>query len=78
MALEAREREKEREHPTASSVLPRPATRGVERSWSPHETNPTVGKRRSRDAANEGAAEMAAAEMAAAPDASEGAEPKPH
>ena len=41
MALEAREREKEREHPTASSVLPRPATRGVARSWSPHERNPT-------------------------------------
>ena len=37
-----------------------------------------MGERRSRDAANEGAAEVAAAEMAAAPDASEGAEPKPH
>ena len=45
MALAAREREKEREHPTASSVLLRPATRGVARSWSPHETNPTSGGR---------------------------------
>ena len=42
MALAAREREKEREHPTASSVLLRPATRGVARSWSPHEINPTL------------------------------------
>ena len=45
MALAAREREKEREHPTASSVLLRPATRAVARSWSPHETNPTSGGR---------------------------------
>ena len=45
MALAARERERKREHPTASSVLLRPATRGVARSWSPHETNPTSGGR---------------------------------
>ena len=41
MALAA-EREREREHPTDSSALPRPATRGVEPSWSPHERDPTL------------------------------------